>query len=70
MSNEKIQKRFVTLEIISKGEKPVDLNETVQDALLTAARNAISYNLDLRYKDDQGNNRRHDFVGVDIKEIK
>lgn len=66
---DKIQKRLVTFEIISKGDQPVDLNDVVQESLLAHVHKAIASSLDLRYQDIYGNNRRHDFVGVSIKEI-
>jgi hypothetical protein len=65
----KIQKRLVTFEIISKGERPVDLDDVVQDALLSAVHKAISDRLSLNYKMENGTNGRHEFVGVDIREI-
>lgn len=69
MSN-KIQKRLVTFEVISKGEKPVDLNDVVQDALISAVNNAINLTLNLNYERENGSLGKHEFVGIDIKEIK
>jgi hypothetical protein len=70
VSDAKIQKRLVTFEIITKGERPVDLNDIVQDALISGLHKAVASTLNLEYKNEQGYNRRHDFVGVDIREIK
>ena len=68
--SDRIQKRVVIFEIISKGDKPVDLNDIVQDALLAGVHKAISSTLNLRYENKNGGVSHHEFVGVDIKEIK
>jgi hypothetical protein len=67
---DKIQKRLVTFEIITKGEKPVDLDDVTQDALIAGLHKVVASAVDFRYTNDHGHNRRHEFCGIDIKEIK
>lgn len=70
MSHEKIQKRLVTFEIITKGEKPVDLDIVARDALTAGFHNLVARAVNLRYVSENDALRQHEFVGVDIKEIK
>lgn len=65
-----IQKRIVTFEIITKGEKPVDLDDIAQDALMTGFHKVVANTIDLRYTNKNGGVSHHDYVGVDIREIK
>jgi hypothetical protein len=64
---QRIHKRFDTFEIITKGEQPVDIDEVTQDAFIAGFNKVVENTLDLRYKNDQGCERRHDFVGIDME---
>lgn len=68
--SDKIQKRLVTFEVITRGDVPVELNAITQDALIEGFHSVVAKEVDLRYKNYHGENRRHDFVGIAIKEIK
>jgi hypothetical protein len=69
MSN-KIQKRLVTFEVISKGDKPIDLSDLAQNHLISAVHNVISDKVSLRYHDESGVMRELEFCGVAISEIR
>lgn len=68
--NTKIQKRFITFEIITRGEQPIDLDDIAQDALLSGFHKVVSNSVDLRYPNKNGGVSHHDFIGIDITEIK
>jgi hypothetical protein len=65
-----IQKRFVTVEIISRGESPVELDVDTENAIVAGVHKAVASKLNLNYKDSRGTNSRHEFVGISIKEIR
>lgn len=66
----RVQKRFITLEIITKGDMPIVIDEFVQDAIASGVYDTVASTLNLDYKNAEGANSRHEFVGISIKEIK
>lgn len=67
----RIQRKKITFEILTRAEEPLELDNTEKSALIAALEQAVRKNVNLDYH-PEGNrylDARHELLGVDIVEV-
>lgn len=71
MARTKLQHKRLAVDILTRASEPLELDDHVLDEIRLAVERAVQSNADLRYFPESRHiEERHEYIGVDISEVK